>query len=331
MSEFVYHRSFAGVHAEQRIMRDPAPIPRANIRWYFTDDPKPSDSSQLLTREQEVTLFLQYNYARWRAARGEAPWAVVATQKRDMLVEYNLALVLSMVARHLGTNHRHHQDIVLECNTRLVRAVELFDISKGFKFSTYACHAIVNQSWRFAQRTGNKDLAEIPCDWSPTSDPVSEHRAEVEDDARAERSARVRAAMERACLTDQERDILAQRYLGSQKAILSDIGKKYGLSKERVRQIESIALKKVRTALDEMTRMRYSIHEGDFVHDRFQGPNRQGVLEVQPPTPDQSVRQGRDATGRGVRSVQGLQAHTEASQADQRSQSKRTRRKRAKR
>lgn len=293
MSDFVYHASFQGKHAERRIMRDPAPIPRANTSWYFAEQDGHTAGKQanVLTPDQEKVLFIQYNYARWRARTGSRRWAAVAEEKKNMLAEYNLALVLAMVARQVGAHSPHYQDIVAECNLRLIRAIELFDVSKGYKFSTYACHAIVNQSGRTAQRTHDREMQELPSTWAPSSDPLAERREEEETDMRADRAATVQMALQRAGLTAQERRILDARYLGEEKMILEALGREFGISKERVRQIQTVALDKVRRALDEINSARYAILEGDFVHDRHQEEAADEDLhEVREAASDQPVR-----------------------------------------
>lgn len=50
-------------------------------------------------------------------------------------------------------------------------------------------------------------------------------------------------------LNDRERDIIASRFLGEQKSTLAEIGARFGVSKERVRQIENRALQKMQASL----------------------------------------------------------------------------------
>ncbi|MEK9685004.1 MAG: RNA polymerase factor sigma-32 [Rhodospirillaceae bacterium] len=55
-------------------------------------------------------------------------------------------------------------------------------------------------------------------------------------------------------LDTREREIINQRFLEEEKPTLEEIGKKFGVSKERIRQIESAALKKLKTILSTIPR-----------------------------------------------------------------------------
>ncbi len=79
---------------------------------------------------------------------------------------------------------------------------------------------------------------------APASDPAeSVEAAEWESDS----SDRLHQALDR--LDDRSRDILEQRWIGEQKATLHQLADKYGVSAERIRQIESNALTKLRTIM----------------------------------------------------------------------------------
>ena len=66
-------------------------------------------------------------------------------------------------------------------------------------------------------------------------------------DSEADNHRRLRAALEG--LDERARDILEQRWLGEQKATLHELAAKYGVSAERIRQIEKAAMKKLRGQL----------------------------------------------------------------------------------
>ena len=90
-----------------------------SVRMYFKDIGK----VDLLTAEEETAL------AR-RMAGGDE-------EARQRMVEANLRLVVSIARRYVGRGMAL-QDLIQEGNMGLMKAVEKFDYSKGYKFSTYA-------------------------------------------------------------------------------------------------------------------------------------------------------------------------------------------------
>ena len=82
----------------------------------------------LLTAEQEKTLALKY-------AAGDS-------QAKDRLVEANLRLVIMAARQYNLHTSLSFEDLVQEGNLGLMRAVDTFDVTKGFRFSTYAMYWI---------------------------------------------------------------------------------------------------------------------------------------------------------------------------------------------
>jgi len=221
-----------------------------------------------LTRRQEAVLFKRYNYARYRLAR-----LVSAQQRRfsaarvpEMLRWYrrvldcraelagaNMALVVAM-ARRSRINTVEFGEMVSEGNLALLRAIDKFDPQRGFKFSTYACRAILKAFGRLAVKTG-RYRQHFPTEFDPQmerSDEV-ERRHSYQSELAVEDLRRV-LQRNLAGLSDVERTVVGARFAvdgHARPGTLEEVGRRVGLSKERVRQVQNEALAKLRAALSE--------------------------------------------------------------------------------
>jgi RNA polymerase sigma-32 factor len=95
---------------------------------------------------------------------------------------------------------------------------------------------------------GEEDTMEqidLLADTSPSPEDISSATS-----SRQARSEWVNQALER--LTPRERQIIASRFLKDRRSTLAEIGESFGVSKERIRQIEGRALKKMRATLREL-------------------------------------------------------------------------------
>ena len=163
--DYVYDEVFDQENAEHRLFVEAGQISRPDVSWYRPVMENLSDTMRgnnvgtvLLTAAEERALFRQYNYCRYRVVQlkeqvGDGPvdsrkardilsWHRRAERYREQIVQTNLALVLAMAKRTRMTEVEF-SDLVSEGNMALLRAVNKFDVSRGFKFSTYACRAIL--------------------------------------------------------------------------------------------------------------------------------------------------------------------------------------------
>lgn len=120
-----------------------------NIRLYLSEIGKRA----LLTAEDEVELSKRIEaglYAQHKLDEAEVPADIPRALRRDLgaiaregaeahqqMLEANLRLVVSLAKRYTGRG-MDMLDLIQEGNLGLIRAVEKFDYTKGFKFSTYA-------------------------------------------------------------------------------------------------------------------------------------------------------------------------------------------------
>lgn len=220
----------------------------------------------LLTPQEEQYLFLLMNYRksqaeRWRRKiRLQDPDPALldqidaaleeALQLRNRIAEANLRLIVA-AAKKMSHSLDQLSELTSEGLLPILRAVELFDVSRGNRFSTYATWAVRNQMLRSLQRQrSTQEIAASDQDeaWSDLADV----RTPAGDDER--RQLQRQALLERLIrmLPEREQQLVAARFgLHGEPSgqSLAEIADRMGLSKERVRQIVLGALQKLRDAV----------------------------------------------------------------------------------
>jgi RNA polymerase sigma factor (sigma-70 family) len=220
-------------------------------------------SIPLLTREEEQYFFRKMNYLKYRAfklrekiGKGRPRTAELdqlegfvdqAVEVKNWLIRCNLRLVVSIAKRHM-TPASNFFEMVSDGNMSLIRAIEKFDYTKGNKFSTYATWAIMKNYARSIP-TEHKVLDRF----RTGSDEVFQGSADGRSDGYLAEMNNVRQHQVIMSILDQledrEREILVNRYglqKGSEPLTLEQVGQRFGVTKERIRQIESRALQKLR-------------------------------------------------------------------------------------
>ncbi len=277
--DYIDSDEFRHPKAEKRIYDDAEVIARPDVSWYrpLMDDPQPdrnagrNTGTVLLTAAQERVLFLKYNYARHRVselqleigpaepteemARELLQWYGNAARYREQIAETNLALVLAM-AKRTRMSEVDFADLVSEGNMALLRSVDKFDCGRGFKFSTYACRAILKSFSRQGMKL-SKYRQRFPTDFDPALE-KSNHLETLRRTHELEAAAEVKYIVlsNDAELTDVEQVVIHHRFgLGgdglTDPLTLEQVGQIIGVTKERVRQIQNKALEKIRLTLEQ--------------------------------------------------------------------------------
>jgi RNA polymerase sigma factor (sigma-70 family) len=245
------------------------------VSWYQPTRDEAVDQTiaaapQLMKGGEERLMFLRFNYSKFRLGklqrlikksgltrkRGEEflLWHRRFEHFREYLVRTNLALVLAM-AKRTRLGDVDFAEIVSEGNMALIRAVDKFNVERGFKFSTYACRAILKAFSRTALKS-SRHRTRFPVEFEPEmekSDWTDRRRDAVEEDCIDELKAIVDRNL--ADLSQVEETVIRRRFNWKQEEesplTLEEVGQIIGVTKERVRQIQNKALMKIRTVMEE--------------------------------------------------------------------------------
>jgi RNA polymerase sigma factor (sigma-70 family) len=174
---------------------------------------------------------------------------------RDQLANANLPLVLAM-AKRTRLSNVDFSELISEGNMALLRALDKFDVGRGFKFSTYGCRAILKAFSRASQKQ-SRYRNRFPAEFDPDmekSDYLERRREDLLADSVEELHAIIHYNL--AGLNEVEDVIIRERFALSDNGdqpkpkTLEQVGRIIGVTKERVRQLQNKALRKIKKALE---------------------------------------------------------------------------------
>lgn len=227
-------------------------------------------SPTLMKPAEEQLMFRRFNYCKHKlgklqkkaekegltkeSAEELVMWHDRFEHFREYLTRTNLALVLAM-AKRTRLGDIDFAEVVSEGNMALLRAVDKFNVDRGFKFSTYACRAILKAFSRTALKH-SRHRTRFPVEFEPDlekSDWSDRRRDAVEEDCIDELKQIVDRNL--ADLSQVEQTVIKRRFNWQQAdetpLTLEEVGQIIGVTKERVRQIQNKALLKIRQVMED--------------------------------------------------------------------------------
>jgi RNA polymerase primary sigma factor/RNA polymerase sigma factor len=271
--EYIFSDEFTQDNAEENILGKKLEykghllpeLDGANVTEYT----KHLKDAPTLNRQSEMDLFRRYNFLKYLAntkRAGIKPADISGRQLdtienhlrdaqliKKMIIEANLRFVIAIARKH-SRDQTSLSDLISEGIFSLMKAIEKFDYTKGFRFSTYATWVIAKD---FARKVPESAAGGLTTQVETIQDDIDQNRriTEAVDSGLIEQARQSLAQVIRDNLDEREQYIILNHFgltssrIKKEKKTLQQIGEELNLTKERVRQIELTALQKLRQLL----------------------------------------------------------------------------------
>ena len=242
---YVWHPSFPTKGALEQL--DPAAVPSAvneKSLGYL-----PDEETRDLVRRMHYTAYRADTAKSSRERRG---WKQSYFDLRDRVILGNHKLVFRAI-RNNALVQQMADDLIGECDIIMIRAVAAYNPWLGIRFSTYAFTCLMRGLARLSRRAAAKRLLNfIPLDAAAENalgefDPDTALAADF-------KPIEVFFQSGNTLLSHREKVVIKRRFgFGKEqrRATLETLGVDLGISKERVRQVQSSAIAKLKLALEE--------------------------------------------------------------------------------
>jgi RNA polymerase sigma factor (sigma-70 family) len=267
--DYVYHESFDDSRAEAEIvapMPDHAAFEERRRAMKPPKDVAPELAAlyecPLLNKAQEQHLFRKMNFLKHKANKLRAKLDPMRARPQQIkqiedvqaqansikkrLVNCNMRLAVSVAKKH-ARGAEGFFEVLSDSNLSLIRAVDKFDFSRGFKFSTYATWSIIKNFARSIPEEA-RQLERYSTGHDEVLEYAPDKRSDENESMASAEQTTYRVNRLLGYLDARERQIIGMRTgLDNTEAMtLGQIGEQLGLSKERVRQINMQIITKLR-------------------------------------------------------------------------------------
>lgn len=221
-------------------------------------------SEPLLSKKQEFHLFRKMNYNKYKtklyfdmyqhhSISAHVDLSCEHYKKyldiRNFLVTCNTRLAAQLLKKRKDFYGDNINDLISDCFLNIIKAVDCFDYTRGFKFSTYCTWVLMNNSLR--DHMHNKkfyDSVSTNIDGSTFSEKLDDRQ--IENTVKKERDENVNFDIQKILDKIHARDprehfviINCFGLLNQRKKTLKEISQELNLTKERVRQIRENGIK----------------------------------------------------------------------------------------